>query len=245
MKPRESMDELSTAGHLAKETGLSLVDFSPFGDPSSGPSFALFSCSSRTCSNQLMDIARGSSEGSGTVRGWRHAWRAAELAAPLHPILVHFTIALFIASAAGDALGTLLGSASLREGAWWMMAGSFLATPPTLVTGALSRRRLPIQEGEARSFLRAHMAIGFVVFGLLTVLTLWRAWLWQLGEPTSLAYLGVAALLVLVMTLQGYLGGELVYRYGAEVKRTYRELPGRPAQSSPPALFPAQARGKR
>jgi hypothetical protein len=30
---------------------------------------------------------------------------------------------------------------------------------------------------------------------------------------------------VLVMTVQGYLGGELVYRYGAEVTGRYRRLP--------------------
>jgi hypoxanthine-guanine phosphoribosyltransferase len=36
------------------------------------------------------------------------------------------------------------------------------------------------------------------------------------------AALGVAAI---VMTLQGYLGGELVYRYGMDVRGRYRPLP--------------------
>jgi uncharacterized membrane protein len=179
--------------------------------------------------------------GSGPIRRWHHAWRAAGLTAPLHPILVHFTIALFVGSVGSDGLGAMFGSESLSEAAWWMMAGSTLVTPATLLTGALSRRRLPMQESEARSFLRAHMAGGFVVFGLLVILTLWRASFWELGASVTLAYLGFACASVLIMTLQGYLGGELVYRYGSEVGSKFRQLPGHEPERRPPALFPGQS----
>ncbi len=47
------------------------------------------------------------------------------------------------------------------------------------------------------------------------------------------------AVVALVMGAQGYLGGELVYRYGAEVERDYRELPVRSADSQAPALTPS------
>jgi hypothetical protein len=40
-------------------------------------------------------------------------------------------------------------------------------------------------------------------------------------------YLAAMAGVMLVMVAQGYLGGELVYRYGAEVKFRYRKLAGR------------------
>jgi uncharacterized membrane protein len=181
------------------------------------------------------------SEGRGPIRHWRHAWRVAGLTAPLHPILVHFTIAFFVGSVACDAVGYMLGSRSLLEGAWWMMAGSLLATPPTVLTGALSRRRLPMEESEARSFLRGHMAVGFIIFGLLTILTLWRARIWEAGDPVTLAYLGLAGASVVIMTLQGYLGGELVYRYGTEVANVYRQLPDHESGSRPPALFPSES----
>jgi uncharacterized membrane protein len=177
-------------------------------------------------------------ERSATITNWRQIFRVTDLAAPLHPILVHFTIALFITSGAADAAGWLFEWPSLSEAGWWMMAGAWLATPPTLMTGAVSRMRMPIEEGVARSFLRAHMALGFVMAGLLTVLTLWRGWLWQAAQFTPLSYLGLFAAAAGLMTLQGYLGGELVYRYGAEVKERYRELPGHPPKSSPPRLFP-------
>jgi uncharacterized membrane protein len=116
--------------------------------------------------------------------------------------------------------------------------GAVLSTPLTIATGAISRLRLPMQEGEARSFLRAHMALGLIVFGLLIVMALWRAWLWQSENPVTVAYLAALIGVALVMTVQGYLGGELVYRYGADVKRGYRQLPGHRPNTAPPPLFP-------
>jgi hypothetical protein len=38
----------------------------------------------------------------------------------------------------------------------------------------------------------------------------------------------------MVMTVQGYLGGELVYRYGVEVEQAYRELPEKGVRSESP-----------
>src|SRR5205814_6602451 len=137
------------------------------------------------------------------------------------------------------------GVASLAAAAWWTLAGSVVATVFTLATGVTSRIRLPIEEGEARSFLRAHMALGPIFFGLLLAMGAWRAGLWESGRGVTWWYLAAMSVLALVMTAQGYLGGELVYRYGTEVERAYRELPGRPAPSltlSPPtSTTPDQA----
>jgi uncharacterized membrane protein len=174
----------------------------------------------------------------GTITDWRHAVRVAGLSAPIHPIMVHFTVALFIMSLICDGLGLLVHSTSLAQTGWWTIAGAVLSAPLTIATGAISRLRLPMQEGEARSFLRAHMALGLIVFGLLIVMALWRAWLWQTDNPVTVAYLAVLIGVAIVMTVQGYLGGELVYRYGAEVTREYRQLPGHRPNTAPPPLFP-------
>jgi uncharacterized membrane protein len=104
----------------------------------------------------------------------------------------------------------------------------------TLSTGLTSSTRAPVEEGEARSFLRAHMALGFIFYGLLVMITLWRLSLWQAGAGVSWLYLATMAVASLVMTVQGYLGGELVYRYGVEVEQAYRELPERETKSAPP-----------
>lgn len=152
-----------------------------------------------------------------------------EMGAPAHAILVHFTIALTGASVAFDAIGRLLRVASLADAGWWTLAAAALVTPLTLASGVVSRLRLPVAEGEARSFLRAHMALGPAFFGLLVGSAVWRGLLWEAGRYASWWYLAAAAAVVAVMALQGYLGGELVYRHGAEVEGAYRRLAAGPA----------------
>ena len=175
-------------------------------------------------------------EKGGTVRSAKEAFGLFKMGAPMHPIFVHFTIALTASSLIFDALGFFLNRASLTAAGGWTLVGSALMTLVTISTGLTSSTRAPIEEGEARSFLRAHMALGFVFYGLLAAITLWRLSLWQAGAGVSWLYLAALAIVSLVMTVQGYLGGELVYRYGVEVEQAYRELPGRETESAPPEL---------
>jgi uncharacterized membrane protein len=87
------------------------------------------------------------------------------------------------------------------------------------------------------------MALGPIFFGLLVAAGVWRAALWQAGQGPTWWYLTAMAAVALVMTVQGYLGGELVYRYGAEVRGVYRELPGRRPLLSPLPLDPDKSGG--
>jgi uncharacterized membrane protein len=145
--------------------------------------------------------------------------------APLHPILVHFTIGLVGASFAFDILGRLTKVSSLTAAAWWTIAAAVPATVATVVTGLMSRRRAAIAEGQALRCLRLHTAIGPTFFGCLTAVAYWRSSFWLAGSYPGLPYLVVCGLLVLLMTLQGYLGGELVYRFGVAVEHRYKRLP--------------------
>jgi uncharacterized membrane protein len=161
-----------------------------------------------------------------TVTRLGQALRLAKLTAPLHPILVHFTIALTATAFAFDLLAFLFGVGALGAVGWWVLAAAVLVTVATIATGVKSRLRLPAEEGEVRSFLRVHMALGPIFFGLLVAVGIWRGALWQDGSGVTWWYLAAMAGVTLVMAAQGYLGGELVYRYGAEVKFRYRKLAG-------------------
>ena len=173
-------------------------------------------------------------ERGGPVTSLRQALSLVKMGAPMHPIFVHFTIALTSASLVFDALGFYFNKTSLTAAGGWTLLGSALMTLATLSTGLTSSARAPVEEGEARSFLRAHMALGFIFYGLLVAIFFWRASLWQSGQEVSWLYLAALAFVSLVMTVQGYLGGELVYRYGVEVEQAYRELPEREAETTPP-----------
>src|SRR5687768_8218681 len=177
-------------------------------------------------------------EQGGTVKSLSQALSLFKLGAPMHPIFVHFTIALTSASLVFDALGFLLNKASLTAAGGWTLIGSAVMTLLTISTGLTSSTRAPVEEGEARSFLRAHMALGLIFYGLLVAVTFWRLSFWQNERSVSWLYLASLALVSLVMTVQGYLGGELVYRYGVEVEQCYRALPERQADCDLPQLAP-------
>jgi uncharacterized membrane protein len=180
-------------------------------------------------------------EKGGTVVDMKQAMSLIKMGAPMHPIFVHFTVGLTSASLVFDALGFFFSRTSLTAAGAWTLIGSALMTVATILTGLTSSARAPVEEGEARSFLRAHMALGLIFCGLLVAITFWRLSLWQDERSVSWLYLISFAGVSLVMTLQGYLGGELVYRYGVEVQQSYRELPERQAKSTPPSLVPQKA----
>src|SRR5688572_15650136 len=147
-------------------------------------------------------------EEGGPVKGLRQALRLFKLGAPMHPIFVHFTIALTSASLVFDALGFFLNKPSLTAAGAWTLVGSAVMTLMTISTGLTSATRAPVEEGEARSFLRAHMALGLIFYGLLVAVTFWRLSLWQNERGVSWLYLTSLAVVALLMTVQGYLGGE-------------------------------------
>jgi uncharacterized membrane protein len=146
-------------------------------------------------------------------------------AAPIHPILVHFTIALVGTSFAFDILGRVTRISSLAAAAWWTIAAAVPITILTVITGLMSRRHAAIAEGPAMRCLRLHTALGPTFFGCLTAVAYWRTTFWIPGAHPTLLYIAVCGLLVAMMTLQGYLGGELVYAFGVEVERLYKRLP--------------------
>jgi uncharacterized membrane protein len=146
-------------------------------------------------------------------------------AAPLHPVLVHFTIALVASSFGFDVLGRLAKVPSLVAAGWWTIAAAVPLTVATIITGLISRRRAPIAEGRAMRYLRLHTVLGPTFFGCMIAVALWRRTFWMTGAYPTLSYIIVSALLVGMMTVQGYLGGELVFAFGVEVKRRYKRLP--------------------
>jgi uncharacterized membrane protein len=178
----------------------------------------------------------------GVVMRARDAVRSVSFAAPLHPILVHYTIALTSASLLFELVGRVLGLTELSVTAWWTLALAVAATVLTLATGVASRLSLDIGEGTARSYLRLHLALGPTFFGMLVAVAVWRGLLWRTGERAGWWYLAALAVTAGVMAVQGYAGGELVYRWGAEVEGRARGLRQRRAIEAPPRWPPVVPR---
>ena len=140
---------------------------------------------------------------------------------PLHPAVVHFPIALSVLSVGADTAGWLARhhvlAASLFATGWWTLAGAIVSAGVAILLGIFDMRRATIADDTHRR-VHHHMRVGFAVFVMLAVLFGWRV-VRVLGGEFSVgpAYLALGLLEVLLIAYQGWLGGELVFRYRVSV----------------------------
>lgn len=139
----------------------------------------------------------------------------------LHPIFVHFAIALTIFGLVLDCAGSLCRHAS------WQQAGrgSFLAGVAAMGGAVVSgwiETQLPRPASAFDAHIEAvlfyHEYLGYALFGFFLVLAIARL---QLHDRLPVLFLVLALVGIGGLTVQGYLGGELVYRYGAGVRAVY------------------------
>lgn len=136
----------------------------------------------------------------------------------LHPILVHFAIALVLFGFFLDWLG------SQREQASTQHAGRlcFLAGVGALGLAVLSgwvEQQLPrppsVFDAQMQDVLFRHEYLGYGLFALFFVLAIIRV---RIQNRLPFLFVLLALLGSVGIILQGYLGGELVYRYGVGVR---------------------------
>ena len=149
----------------------------------------------------------------------------------LHPIIVHFPIALLLASVALDFAAVIFRRASLVEGATWALllgAPSAVAAPTllhlhkicavlaTIVFGTLFLLRLIWQSPRLLVWLR----LAFPNNGSLIRAQSWSrtflplAYVKPFPRSVVTAYLLLSVVGVILLALTGYLGGALVYDHG-------------------------------
>jgi uncharacterized membrane protein len=130
---------------------------------------------------------------------------------PIHPAVVHFPLALLLTSTAAD-LAHLAGVwPEPRFAAWlvvWGLAGGLVA----MAAGLFDFRRL--NDRQVSHALRHMGTVAVAWIGYAIALYLRRDVLAGGAEP-PLASVVVAVVSAAILGVGGWLGGELVYRYGA------------------------------
>ena len=127
----------------------------------------------------------------------------------VHPILVNFTAALIPASVFSDALGRLLGRASLNHAAWWTLLYATAVTPATAVAGWFWKKS--IEAALPPDVIAVHQWLGISLAGAFVVLAVWRGTIHRRGKSPGLAYLLLAALVSAALIYQGHLGGSMTF----------------------------------
>lgn len=139
---------------------------------------------------------------------------------PLHPRVVHFPIALALTGVLFLAVGLLR-----HQERWWgygqisLLLG-WLGVLAALVTGLVDQARAP-QDAAIIAVINQHITAGvtlLVAAGLALYWPLRNKRLLTGGSPARWGYLALLLLIVLLVGVEGWLGGHLVYQLGVGVR---------------------------
>src|SRR5215471_12231367 len=110
-----------------------------------------------------------------------------------HPVIVHFPIALFIASAMFDVLAMWRKQPALAVVAYFNLVGAAITVPLAIATG-LGAWQWQLEGARLKGNLELHLICGLTSAGLILVLCFMRLRLRARGESPRGFYLAVMAL---------------------------------------------------
>ncbi|TAL09821.1 MAG: DUF2231 domain-containing protein [Nitrospirae bacterium] len=144
---------------------------------------------------------------------------------PIHPMVVHFPIALLIISVLFDAMATQWRHKSFQDTGFYTLIAGLLGAVVAVVTGAMAEE---VAEGKGipESVLEIHEALGYATLlfflGLLALRLLMR---WKLIKEIPALYLAMGIVGIAILTVTGYVGGSLVFDFGAGVNLSMEGTP--------------------
>ncbi|HMF80932.1 MAG TPA: DUF2231 domain-containing protein [Candidatus Acidoferrum sp.] len=125
-----------------------------------------------------------------------------------HPVIIHFPIALFIASVVFELLAAWRKQPVLATVAYYNLLGAALTFPLAIATG-LGAWQWQLEGATLKGNLRLHMICALTSALLIFFLTWMRSRLRTKGTPPPIGYWAVTLIALLMITLTGHLGGIL------------------------------------
>src|SRR5262249_10052332 len=125
-----------------------------------------------------------------------------------HPVIVHFPIALFVASAVFEILAIWRKQPLLAVVAYFNLVGAAMTIPLAIATG-LGAWRWQLEGARLKGNLELHLVCALTTAALILLLCWRRSRLRARGDSPRAAYFAVMALGLMMITLTGHLGGIL------------------------------------
>jgi len=125
-----------------------------------------------------------------------------------HPVIVHFPIALFIASAVFDILAAWRKQPVFAAVAYFNLVGAAMTIPIAIATG-LGAWRWQLEGARLKGNLELHLICALTTAALILLLCWRRSRLRAKGDSPRAAYFAVMVLGLIMITLTGHLGGIL------------------------------------
>jgi uncharacterized membrane protein len=125
-----------------------------------------------------------------------------------HPVIVHFPIALFIASAVFEVLAIWRKQPVYASVAYFNLVGAALTLPVTILTG-LGAWQWQLEGAALKGNLRLHLISASVSASLILFLLWRRSRLRAAATPPLVSYFALTAVALIAITITGHLGGIL------------------------------------
>jgi uncharacterized membrane protein len=125
-----------------------------------------------------------------------------------HPVIVHFPIALFIASAVFEVLAIWRKQPILATVAYYNLVGAALSIPFTIVTGIVAWQ-WQLEGATLKGNLRLHLVFALTTATIILALFWKRSRLRSKDQQPGAAYFALISFGLLMITLTGHLGGIL------------------------------------
>ena len=135
-----------------------------------------------------------------------------------HPIIVHFAIALFLFGCATDFLGSVRSQPKWQEVGRSCFFSGVIALGLAVLSGWIEQelpRPATVFDEQMRVVLFRHEYLGYGLFAFFLVLAIVRS---RVHGRLPMIFVLLSMLGSIGVIIQGYLGGELVYRYGVGVR---------------------------
>jgi uncharacterized membrane protein len=125
-----------------------------------------------------------------------------------HPVIVHFPIALFIASVVFEVLALWRKQPLLATVAYYNLVGAALSIPLTIATG-IGAWQWQLEGATLKGNLRLHLVLALTTAVIILALYWKRFRLRSKGQQPGPAYFALMTFGLLMITLTGHLGGIL------------------------------------
>jgi len=125
-----------------------------------------------------------------------------------HPVIIHFPIALFIASVVFDVLAIWRKHPALAAVAYYNLVGAATTIPFAIATG-LGAWRWQLEGAALKGNLMLHLICALTSASLIFILCWMRSRLHVKNISPGKAYVAVTFLALMAITLTGHLGGIL------------------------------------
>jgi len=125
-----------------------------------------------------------------------------------HPVIIHFPIALFIASAVFDILAIWRKQPVFAAVAYFNLVGAAMTIPLAIATG-LGAWRWQLEGARLKGNLQLHLICALTTGAIIFLLCWRRSRLRAKGDSPRAGYFAVMALGLMMITLTGHIGGIL------------------------------------